>query len=273
MADAYARTVVWSRVLSVHQGPRADQRRHGHHRGGQEPHADAGAGRRRRGRRGALELPHRHGRTGRRHAARSRSGCTRHESAVDDVVRAWRTARNSRRTVVLSVPLDVQAQSAEPRPVQPPPAAGADPVREVRHEAVGRPCSNAAARPVFVAGRGAIAHRKVLRDLALRCGALLATSAVAKGALRRRSVRPRHLRRVRHPAGRGVDRRCRPAGGLGLQPHHVDDSARRPDRTGHDRGAGRRRRVGARGEPGRHARSDRRRRRDRARAAPSRRLA
>ena len=62
------------------------------------------------------------------------------ESAVDDVVRAWRTARNGRRTVVLNVPLDVQAQSAEPRPVAAAPATGADPVREVRHEAAGRPC-------------------------------------------------------------------------------------------------------------------------------------
>ena len=41
---------------------------------------------------------------------------------------------------------------------------------------------NAAQRPVFIAGRGAVAHRKALRDLALRSGALLATSAVAKGA-------------------------------------------------------------------------------------------
>ena len=103
------------------------------------------------------------------------------ESAVDDVVRAWRTARNTRRTVVLSVPLDVQAQSAEPRPVQPPPRAV--PIRSGKYATKQlATLLNAAARPVFVAGRGAIPHRKVLRDLALRCGALLATSAVAKGA-------------------------------------------------------------------------------------------
>ena len=40
---------------------------------------------------------------------------------------------------------------------------------------------SSAARPVFVAGRGARGARSELVALAERCGALLATSAVAKG--------------------------------------------------------------------------------------------
>ena len=102
------------------------------------------------------------------------------ETAVDDVVRAWRTVRNGRRTVVLNVPLDVQAQSAEPRAVEPPPRPV--PIRSGKYATKQLAnLLNAAERPVFLAGRGAIGYRKMLRDLALRCGALLATSAVAKG--------------------------------------------------------------------------------------------
>lgn len=101
-------------------------------------------------------------------------------TAVDDVIRAWRTARNGRLTVVLSVPLDVQAQSGELRRVEP--LARPVPIRSGKYATKQlADLVNAAQRPVFVAGRGAIAHRKVLRDLALRSGALLATSAVAKG--------------------------------------------------------------------------------------------
>jgi thiamine pyrophosphate-dependent acetolactate synthase large subunit-like protein len=101
-------------------------------------------------------------------------------SAVDDVVRAWRTAAERRRTVVLSVPLDVQAQPVEPRLIAPPP--GPAPLRPQEHsveEFAG--LLDAAERPVFLGGRGAVAHGRVLRDLAARRGALLTTSAVAKG--------------------------------------------------------------------------------------------
>jgi thiamine pyrophosphate-dependent acetolactate synthase large subunit-like protein len=65
-------------------------------------------------------------------------------SALADTVRAYRTAVEQRRTVVLNLPLDVQRQ-------------------------------------VFVAGRGARGAREELRALAETCGALLATSAVANG--------------------------------------------------------------------------------------------
>ncbi len=101
-------------------------------------------------------------------------------TAVDDVIRAWRTARNGRRTVVLSVPMDVQEQSAELRVVEP--LARPVPIRSGKYATKQlATLLNAAERPVFLAGRGAIPYRKVLRDLALRTGALLATSAVAKG--------------------------------------------------------------------------------------------
>lgn len=103
-------------------------------------------------------------------------------SAVADTVRAYRTAVHERRTVVLSVPLDVQAAEAPDfqdadltvPPVQPirPDAAA---VRALAQLLAG------AQRPVFVAGRGARGARAELRALAEASGALLATSAVAHG--------------------------------------------------------------------------------------------
>jgi len=105
--------------------------------------------------------------------------------AFDDAVRAYRTARDERRTVVLGLPLDVQAgectwpgdpdlRVAEPAgPSQPQVAKLAAVLAE-------------ATRPVFVAGRGArsAAARAALEQLADNCGALLATSAAAKGLFR-----------------------------------------------------------------------------------------
>ncbi|MGK3206962.1 thiamine pyrophosphate-binding protein [Amycolatopsis sp. MEPSY49] len=102
-------------------------------------------------------------------------------SAVADTVRAFRTARQQRRTVVLNLPLDVQAE----------PAPSPSPVPDIAGPAVVRPDAGsvraladllaAAERPVFIAGRGARGSREPLRDLASRCGAVLATSAVAHG--------------------------------------------------------------------------------------------
>lgn len=105
-------------------------------------------------------------------------------SAVADTVRAVRTAVGQRRAVVLNMPLDVQAGDCpEPRvgpetaAVPLPPAAAPDAVRELADVLA------AARRPVFLAGRGARLSRarRPLAALAERCGALLATSAVAKG--------------------------------------------------------------------------------------------
>jgi thiamine pyrophosphate-dependent acetolactate synthase large subunit-like protein len=103
-------------------------------------------------------------------------------SARADAVRAYRTARQEQRTVVLSLPLDVQAQPAP---------EGLPPLPEVAARAAVRPDAAsvaalagvlaAARRPVFIGGRGARESAAELRLLADRCGALLATSAVAHG--------------------------------------------------------------------------------------------
>jgi thiamine pyrophosphate-dependent acetolactate synthase large subunit-like protein len=100
-------------------------------------------------------------------------------SAVADVLRAYATCRGQRRTVLLNLPLDVQEQPGEPAParyVEPFPARpNAAAVAELARLLDG------AARPVFVAGRGARHAGPELAVLADTCGALLATSAVANG--------------------------------------------------------------------------------------------
>ncbi|MEJ2864720.1 thiamine pyrophosphate-binding protein [Actinomycetospora flava] len=101
-------------------------------------------------------------------------------SAAADVVRAYGICRDQRRTVVLNLPLDVQAAPAVSAPAparttwrapRPDPASVAELARLL----------DGAERPVFVAGRGARGARAELEALAERCGALLATSAVAHG--------------------------------------------------------------------------------------------
>ena len=105
-------------------------------------------------------------------------------TAVADTLRAFRTARNERRTVVLNLPLDVQSAPAPAgtRRAHPAAVADAQPVRpaaaSVRRLAH---LINAAERPVFVAGRGARNAREELLGLAAHAGALVATSAVANG--------------------------------------------------------------------------------------------
>jgi len=102
-------------------------------------------------------------------------------SAVADTVRAFRTARQQRRTVVLNLPLDVQAQPAS-APSSLPDIPGPAPMRpDIGAAADLADLLIAAERPVFVAGRGARGSREPLRELASRSGALLATSAVAHG--------------------------------------------------------------------------------------------
>ena len=102
-------------------------------------------------------------------------------TAVADTVRAFRTAVNERRTVVLSLPLDVQGASSadevsavvvpEPLKVRPD-AAGVQRLVDL---------ISAAERPVFVAGRGGRGAREEILELARHAGALVATSAVASG--------------------------------------------------------------------------------------------
>jgi acetolactate synthase I/II/III large subunit len=118
-------------------------------------------------------------------------------SAVADTVRAFRTAQAQRRTVVLAMPLDVQAADCPPPVIPPlvpvpPPAPSPEAAQELAQALL------TASRPVFVAGRGARVSgarvsgaavsgagasgaRAELERLADACGALLATSAAAKG--------------------------------------------------------------------------------------------
>jgi acetolactate synthase I/II/III large subunit len=109
-------------------------------------------------------------------------------SALGDVHRAWQTALG-RRTVVLALPLGVQAAAWESATVQAAPrtyapAASAEAVTAVVAVLRG------ATQPVFIAGRGArgragrASARADIERLADACGALLATSAVAKGLFR-----------------------------------------------------------------------------------------
>ncbi len=106
-------------------------------------------------------------------------------SAVADAHRAWQAALG-RRTVVLALPLNVQAAACEPAAVQAaprtyPPAPSPEATSALAAVLRG------ADRPVFIAGRGArgragrASARAELERLADACGALLATSAVAKG--------------------------------------------------------------------------------------------
>ncbi len=100
-------------------------------------------------------------------------------SALADARRAYATALG-RRTVVLALPLSVQAAACEPGPL---PALRRTYPLAPSPEAVTALAGvlRGARRPVFVAGRGARGRAAGLVRLADACGALLATSAVAKG--------------------------------------------------------------------------------------------
>ncbi len=103
-------------------------------------------------------------------------------SALADAHRAYSTALG-RRTVILALPLNVQAAACEPGQMPAvrrtyPPAPGAEAVTALAG------VLRTASRPVFIAGRGARGQAAELKRLADACGALLATSAVAKGLFR-----------------------------------------------------------------------------------------
>jgi acetolactate synthase I/II/III large subunit len=104
-------------------------------------------------------------------------------TAVQEAVDAVAAALHGRRTVVLNLPLEVQAEEAVA--VAPPGLPDAPAPVEPCAEDVARlvEALREARRPVFVAGRGArsAAARDALSALAHAHGALLATSAVAKG--------------------------------------------------------------------------------------------
>jgi acetolactate synthase-1/2/3 large subunit len=106
------------------------------------------------------------------------------ETAVDEALTAAATALHERRTVLLNLPLAIQALDAsstaadQGSPVAPTPLVpSGDDLNRLATALQG------AQRPVFVAGRGArsAGAAAAVAELADCCGALLATSAVAKG--------------------------------------------------------------------------------------------
>ena len=107
-------------------------------------------------------------------------------TALEDVASAYRLALAGQ-TVIIGLPLDVQAQPAGSPPAaphpMPAPAVAGPPRDECRAlaDALIR-----AERPLFIAGRGAArqpadAARAAIAGLADRCGALLAVSMAGKG--------------------------------------------------------------------------------------------
>ena len=114
-------------------------------------------------------------------------------SALADAHRAYATALG-RRTVVLALPLNVQAAQYSQHRVSQPSPGDPGPVPALRRMFPPAPAAEAvtalagvlraARRPVFIAGRGARGRAAELERLADACGALLATSAVAKGLFR-----------------------------------------------------------------------------------------
>ncbi|MFY1669968.1 thiamine pyrophosphate-binding protein [Plantactinospora sp. WMMB334] len=185
MADGYARTSGSVGVLSVHQGPGVTNALTGIVEAAKSrtpmlvlaPEATAPRSN------FFIDLPH----------AATALGVdyrpVRPEHVAADVAHAYRTAALGR-TVVLGLPLDVQAREVPawtgphaPRPPLTEPVradepAPAGPTPDVRPlvEAL-----RTAHRPVFVAGRGARAAREPLTRLADGCAALLAVSAAARG--------------------------------------------------------------------------------------------
>ena len=103
------------------------------------------------------------------------------ETAIADVLRAYRTALRQRTTVVLNLPLDVQAAPAvgkiEGLSIEPAPTLRPDPRSLTEFVEL----LEASERPVFIAGRGGRGAKSEITALAQQSGALLATSAVAKG--------------------------------------------------------------------------------------------
>jgi len=105
------------------------------------------------------------------------------ETAVDEALAAAATALHQRRTVLLNLPLEIQAQNApdvSPRPLPGQLSAAAPSTVDLDRLVQ---ALETARRPVFVAGRGArpAGYARAIAELAEHCGALLATSAVAKG--------------------------------------------------------------------------------------------
>ncbi|OHV40693.1 MULTISPECIES: thiamine pyrophosphate-binding protein [Pseudofrankia] len=104
-------------------------------------------------------------------------------TALADVARAYATARNLGETVVLGIPIDVQDEELSDGPTPVVPVAAKPPVARTGDAAQLAEILLDARRPVFIAGRGARSPgaAAAIRRLADETGALLATSAVARG--------------------------------------------------------------------------------------------
>ncbi|MGW2516260.1 thiamine pyrophosphate-binding protein [Streptomyces sp. NPDC001617] len=182
MADAYARTGGTVAALSLHQGPGLTNALTGITEAAKSRTpllvlAAEATAQRSNFRIDQAVLAHSVG-------ALSARVTTAHD-AVDQARAALRRARHERRTVLLNLPLEVQALDVpegvsldavplpDPEQAEPSQKGVTDLVRALE----------ASRRPVFVAGRGARtpAARDALTSLADRYGALLATSAVARG--------------------------------------------------------------------------------------------
>jgi acetolactate synthase I/II/III large subunit len=107
-------------------------------------------------------------------------------TALTEITRAYWRAQHDRRTVVVNLPLDIQE-------LEEPGGPNVSALLEVANPRIERPAGNEhavnslvealanARRPLFVAGRGARHASEELRRLGEQSGALLATSAVARG--------------------------------------------------------------------------------------------
>ncbi len=105
------------------------------------------------------------------------------EAAVEEVAEAARIAVVERKTVLLSLPLEVQAGECEPPAgLSEPSVPGGQPAPAADVEALATLLASAR-RPLLLAGRGAVLSeaRGPLEKLAEQTGSLLATSAVAYG--------------------------------------------------------------------------------------------
>lgn len=103
-------------------------------------------------------------------------------TAAADTARAFNVARHNRKTVVLSMPIDLQEEQVEfpgPRPV----AAVEAPPTDVSSAEVDRLVKLIAnsERPLVVGGRGARDAKAALRELAAAAGGLLIASGGARG--------------------------------------------------------------------------------------------
>ena len=177
-------------------------------------------------------------------------------SAVADTARAYRTAAGQRRTVILALPLDVQAGECDRQPPAAGPVLGPVAPRRRRGGRPGRPARpgqaagvrGRAGRPGRTGRAGPGAAGRRLRRAAGHLGR-------GPGPVPRQPVGPGRERRLRHPARRRADQRGRPDRRLGLRAEHVDHAARHPDRAGGHRRPGRRRpgrdRRAPAGPPGR----------------------